>query len=129
MISPQVSNHYVLVFNLTSRQNDTETCHYAEPVVDTLKLELNLNSPPLKHVAEVIVLGIRTSAVAVDKLGVAGKKSKTEKVFVFSKESIVSRSSTIGTLVHFPVTMSQFFAMRLLLFETRTAARCSVRIG
>ena len=52
----------------------TETCQYPELVVEPLRLELNLSSPPLKHVGEFFVLGERTSAIAADDFGVAGKK-------------------------------------------------------
>ena len=36
-------DHYVLVFDLTSRQDATEICHYPELVGEPLKLELNLS--------------------------------------------------------------------------------------
>ena len=74
MISSQFKDHYVLVSNLNSLQDATEICHYAELVVEPLMLELNFNSPPLKHVGEIIVLRERICAIAVDELGLVGKK-------------------------------------------------------
>ena len=65
-------DHYVLVFDLTSMQDATESCHYPELVGELLRLELNFTFP-LEHVTELIVLGERTSSVAVDKFGVVGK--------------------------------------------------------
>ena len=65
-------DHYVLVFDLTSRQNVTEHCHYPELIGELLRLELCFSSP-LESVTEVIVLGERMSCVAVDKFGVVGK--------------------------------------------------------
>ena len=64
-------NHYVLVFDLTSRQYNIENCQYLELIGEQLKLELNFTFPP-KHVTEIIVLGERMSSVAVDKSGVVG---------------------------------------------------------
>ena len=65
-------DHYVLVFDLTSMQDATENCHYAELVGEPLRLELNFTNP-LENVTELIVLGERMSSVAVDKFGVDGK--------------------------------------------------------
>ena len=65
-------DHYVLVFDLTSMQDATEKCHYLELVGVPLRLELNFTNP-LENVTELIVLGERMSAVAVDKFGVVGK--------------------------------------------------------
>ena len=64
--------HYVLVFDLTSMQDATESCHYPELVGEPLRLELNFIFP-LEHVTDFIVLGKRMSSVAVDKFGVVGK--------------------------------------------------------
>ena len=65
-------DHYVLVFDLTSRQDAAENCHYPE-LVQPLRLELNFTNP-LENVTELIVLGERMSSVAVDKFaGVVGK--------------------------------------------------------
>ena len=65
-------DHYVLVFDLTSMQDATETCHYPELVGEPLRLELNFNNP-LENVTELIELGERMSSAAVDKFGVVGK--------------------------------------------------------
>ena len=65
-------DHYVLVFDLTSMQDATEKCRYAELNGEPLRLELNFTFP-LEHVTELIVLGERMSSVAVDKFGVVGK--------------------------------------------------------
>ena len=65
-------DHHVLVFDLTSMQDATESCHYPELVGEPLRLELNFIFP-LEHVTELIVLGKRLSSVAVDKFGVVGK--------------------------------------------------------
>ena len=64
-------DHYVLVFDLTSKQDATENCHYPELVGEPLRLELNFSNP-LENVTELIVLGERMSSVAVDKIGVVG---------------------------------------------------------
>ena len=65
-------DHYVLVFDMTSRQDATENCHYPELVGEPLRLELSFTNP-LENVTELIVLGERMSSVAVDKFGVVGK--------------------------------------------------------
>ena len=49
-------DHYVLVFDLTSMQDATESFHYPEPVGEPLRLELNF-TPPLENATELIVLG------------------------------------------------------------------------
>ena len=59
-------DHYVLVFDFTSMQDATETCHYPELVKEPLRLELNFNFP-LEIVTELNVLGERKPSVAVDK--------------------------------------------------------------
>ena len=66
-------DHYVIVFHLTSMQDATENCLHPEIVGETLRLELKFTSS-LQHVTELIVLGERTSSVAVDKFGVFKKK-------------------------------------------------------
>ena len=66
------NDHYVLVFDLTSKQDATENCQYPALVGEPLRLELNFTFP-LEHVTELIVLGERMSSVAVDKFGVVGK--------------------------------------------------------
>ena len=65
-------DHYVLVFDLTSRQDATENFHYPELVGEPLRLELKITNP-LENVTELFVLGERMSSVAVDKFGVVGK--------------------------------------------------------
>ena len=64
-------DHYVLVFELTSRQDATKNCQNPELVGEPLRLELNFTFS-LEHVTELIVLGERMSSVAVDKFGVVG---------------------------------------------------------
>ena len=66
-------DHYVLVFDLTSMQDATENFHYPELAGEPLRLELNFTFP-LEHVTELIVLGERMTSIAVDKVGVVGKK-------------------------------------------------------
>ena len=65
-------DHYVLVFDLTSRQDAAETCPYPELVEEPLRLELNFTFS-LEHVTELFVSAERRSSVAVDKFGVDGK--------------------------------------------------------
>ena len=65
-------DHYLLVFDLTSMQDATKNCHYPELVGQPLRLELNFTFP-LLHVTELIVLGKRTSSVAVEKFGIVRK--------------------------------------------------------
>ena len=50
------NDHFVLVFDLTSMQDTTESYHYPKPVGKPLGLELNFTFP-LRHVTELIVLG------------------------------------------------------------------------
>ena len=65
-------DHYVLLFDLISMQDGTENCRYPELVGEPLRLELSFTNP-VENVTELIVLGERTSSVAVDKFGVVGK--------------------------------------------------------
>ena len=65
-------DHYLLVFDLTSMQDEAENCHYPELVGEPLRLELSL-SFPLEHVTELLALEERMSSVAVDKFDVNGK--------------------------------------------------------
>ena len=65
-------DHYVLVFDLTSMQDATESWYYPELVAEPLRLELNFTFP-LAHITELVVLGERMSSVAVAKFGVVGK--------------------------------------------------------
>ena len=67
-----LTDHYVVVFDLTSMQDATANWHYPELVEEPLRLELNFTFP-LEHVTELIVLGERTSSVAVDKSVVKGQ--------------------------------------------------------
>ena len=85
-------DHYVLVFGLTSRQDPTESRPNPELFGEPLRLELNF-AFPLQHVTELIALGERKSSVAVDKVGVVGKKCLDWIRFLSSKRSIVSRYS------------------------------------
>ena len=66
------TDHYVLVFDLTSMQDATEKCHHPEFVGEPLRLELNFTNL-LENVTELIVLGERMSSVAVDKFSVVRK--------------------------------------------------------
>ena len=54
----------MLVFDLTSRQDATENCHYLELVREPLRLELNFINP-FENVTELIVLGERTSQLTI----------------------------------------------------------------
>ena len=98
-------DHYVLVFDLTSMQDATENCQYPELVGEPLRPELNFTYP-LEHVFELIVLGERMSSVAVDKLGVVGKKHLKWIRFLSSKYSTVSHYSSTGTVALFPLKCS-----------------------
>ena len=65
-------DHYVLVFDLTSKQDATEHCHYPELIGEPLRLELYFISH-LENVTKFIVLDERMSSVAINKFGVVGK--------------------------------------------------------
>ena len=65
-------DHYVLVFDLASMQDATESCQHPELAGEPLRLELNFTNP-LENVTELIVLGERMSSLAVEKFGVVGK--------------------------------------------------------
>ena len=67
-----LKDHYLLLFDMTSMQDDTEHCHYPELIAEPLRLELYFSSS-LENVTKVISLGERMSSVAVDKFGVVGK--------------------------------------------------------
>ena len=77
-------DHYVVVFDLTSRQDATEKCHYSELVGEPLRLVLNFTLP-LEHTTELIVLGERMSSVAVDQIWCCWKKYQKWKMFFSSK--------------------------------------------
>ena len=64
-------DNYVLVFDLTPKQDATESCHYPKLVGEPMRLELNFTFH-LELVTELIVLGERKPSVAVDKFGVVG---------------------------------------------------------
>ena len=68
-------------------QNAFENSYYAELVGEPLRLELNFTFP-LEHLTQLIVLGERMSSVAVDKIGVVGKTSKTD---IFSLQQRFNR--------------------------------------
>ena len=65
-------DHYVLAFDLTSKQDASEVFHNPELKREPLRLELNFTYP-LENVTEIIVLGERMSMAAIDKNGVVGK--------------------------------------------------------
>ena len=106
-------NHYVLVFDLTSMQDATENRPYPEVVGEPLRLELSFTYP-LEHVTELFALGERMSSVAVDTFGAVVKMYLKVLIYLSSKNSFVSHNSSIRTLVHFPLTMFQFFLLKLL---------------
>ena len=66
------TDHYILVFVLTSTLDNTRKCHYPELVLEPLSLCVSFIFPP-EHVTEVNVSGERMTSIAVDKIGVAGK--------------------------------------------------------
>ena len=107
-----LKNHWVLVFDLTSRQDATENCHYLELVGESLRLELCVTFT-LEHDTELIVLGERMFLVAVDNL-VLLKTHLKWIMFLSSKESTVYHYSSIGTVGLFLLTMFQLLAMTLL---------------
>ena len=90
-------DQYVLVFDLTSMQDATGNFHYPELFGQALSLELNFTFP-LEHVTELIVMGERKSSVAADNVWCFWKKYRKQIMFLSSKESIVSRNSSIGTV-------------------------------
>ena len=65
-------SQYVLVFDLTSKQNATENFPEPELVEEPLRLELKVTFPP-ENVFELIVLRERMSSIAFDKFVVVGK--------------------------------------------------------
>ena len=119
-------DHFVLVFDLTEMQDPTENCHCPELVGEPLRLELNFTYP-LEHVTELIVLRERMSSVAVDKFDFAGIISKMDNI---SLQQIINRNPLLKyRYFSLPLTMFQFFPMRLLLFGIRNPAICRVSIG
>ena len=105
--------HHLLVFDLISMQDATESSHYPELVGEPLRLEINFTFP-LELVSELIVLGERRSSVAVYKFGVVGKKLLKWIMFLSSKKSTVSHYSSIGTVTLFPLAMIQLLTMTIL---------------
>ena len=65
-------DHYVLVFDLNSKQDATENWLRPEPVGKPLRLELNFTFPQ-EYVTELIVVGERLFLVEIDRFGVVGK--------------------------------------------------------
>ena len=61
-------------------EDATENCHYLELVGEPKTLELNFTFA-LENVTEFNVLGKRMSWVAVDKVGVVGKKYPKKVMF------------------------------------------------
>ena len=68
-------DHYVLVFELTLRQDATENFHYPKLFREPLRLELNFTCP-IEHVTVMVVLGQRMFSVAVDKFCFVGQNIK-----------------------------------------------------
>ena len=66
------TDHYALVFDLTSMRDDTENFHYQELVGEPMRLKLNFSSP-LEYITELFVLGEPMYLFAIDKSGVVGK--------------------------------------------------------
>ena len=74
-------HHYVLVFDLTSRQDATEHCHHPEIIGEPLRMELYF-SLSLENVTEVFAFGELMSSVGVDKFGVVGQNVRDGKIFL-----------------------------------------------
>ena len=121
-------DHYVLVFDLISMQDVTETYHYLELVGEPLRLELGLTHPH-ENFTEFLVLGERMWSVAFEKFGVAGKIVKKWIILLCKKRSIVSLCSNFGTSVRSPQTIFPLLTTTLLLLSTRNPAICRVNIG
>ena len=66
------TDHYVLVFDLTSLQDAGENVHYPEVSGESLRLEMFFERP-LTNVTELIVLGERISTVKIDQFGTVAK--------------------------------------------------------
>ena len=121
-------DHYVMVYDLTSMEDATENCHYAELVGEPLRLELNFTHP-LENVTELIVLGERTSSVPVDKFGVVGKNVLERIILFCNKLSMVSFCSDFGTSALSHQTMFQLLTMTPLILSKRNPAICWVKNG
>ena len=126
-------DHYVLVFDLTSMQGDTEICHYPELIGEPLRLQLNFTYV-LDHVTELIVLGKPMSPVAVDKFGVFGKIIYNK---CFSPTSIQPHPTTHVSVPWFfslftccgSFHMFQLLKMTPLSLLIRNPAMCRMSIG
>ena len=68
----QFQNHYILVFNLISLQDDDENIHYPELSGESIRLEMFFDRS-LGNVTEIIVLGERMSTVKIDQFGTVAK--------------------------------------------------------
>ena len=113
-------------------QNASVNCHYLDPqlVREPPRLELNFTFP-LEHVTELIALGDRLSSVAVDKFGIVGKTIQNAWCFPPTNYELypTTQVSSIGTLVLFPLTMFQFFPMKLLPKSIHNPVICRVSIA
>ena len=68
------SDHYLLVFDLTSTQDATESFTYAELVEEPVRLELNFTFP-VERIKKLILLGEGMFSVGIDKFGGVGKNT------------------------------------------------------
>ena len=66
------TDHYVLLFDLTSLQDAGENVHYPELSGKSLRLEMFFERP-LTNVTELIALGKRISTVEIDQFGTVAK--------------------------------------------------------
>ena len=66
------TDHYVLVFDLTSLQDAGENVHYPELSGESVRLEMFFEHP-LTNVTELIVLRERISTVKIDQFGTVDK--------------------------------------------------------
>ena len=66
-------HHNAIAFDWTSTHDATENSSYTELVGEPMRLELNFTFD-LEHITERIVLEEQSFLVAVDNLGVVGKK-------------------------------------------------------
>ena len=113
---------------MSSMQHATENCLYPKLVVELLRLQLNFTFP-LEHVTKHIVLRERMSSVAVEKFGVAGKKTLKWMTLLFRKKSVASFNWNIGTLLHSLQIVLRPFPMRLLPLWIRNRAICKLSVG
>ena len=66
------TDHYVLVFDLTSLQDAGENVYYLELIGESLRLQMFFEHP-LTNVTKLIVLGERISTVKIDQFGTVAK--------------------------------------------------------